>query len=244
MRNPTRTIAVAAVLALAGAALHAEDLTITSTATTNGKTSTTTSYFSATKFKTGNAEVETISDLSTGTLTFIEHKDKKYWQTTQADIEAAFKSLDAQMAPAGGMGGLMEKMMGGPMPDPTVAKGTMAKTIAGYPTEHWIVTAGDWKYEVWTAPSLQLPTSYWEAAKAPFAMMGPMAKRFGRFYDAMKQVKGFPLAHNFTYKIMGRAVSSSGEATAVTKGPIPAAAFEVPARYKKEDSPLQSMMKH
>jgi hypothetical protein len=243
MRNLVRNVALAGGLVMAGGLATAEDLTIVSRTSVGDKPSTTTSYFTAGKFRTGDGTVDTIADIGSGQMSFVDHKKKEYWQTSQAEIQATFAQLDEQMKAMGGAGGLMEKMMGGPMPEVVVTKGTNARTIAGYPTEHWIVTAGDWKYELWAASGLELPSSYWQAAKAPFATMGPLGRRFSKMFDAMGQVKGFPLASNFTYKMMGKTVASSTEATEVKKGAIAATAFDVPAGYKKKDSPFKDMQK-
>jgi hypothetical protein len=243
MRNLVRNVALAGGLVAAGALAGAEDLTVLSRTTVGSTTSNTTSYFTDGKFRTGDGSTDTIVDLATGQMTFVDHKKKEYWQTSQAEMQAMFAQLDEQLKGAGGMGGLMEKMMGGPMPEIVVTKGTNARTIAGYPTEHWLVTAGDWKYEVWAASSLALPASYWDAAKAPFATMGPMARRFVKMFDGMRQVQGFPLASNFTYKLMGKSVNTMSEATEVKKGAIAAPSFEVPAGYKKKDAPFKDMKK-
>jgi hypothetical protein len=243
MRHFAVKVALVGTVTVMGAALAAaDDLTVVSKTTVGGTATNTTSYFTAGKFRTGDANTDTIVELGTGAMTFVDHKKKEYWQTSQAEMQAMFTQLDEQMKGMGGMGGLMEKMMGGPMPDVVVTKGTNARTIAGYPTEHWVVTAGDWKYELWAANGLELPTSYWEAAKAPFATMGPLARRFSKMFDAMRQVKGFPLASNFTYK-MGKTMTTSTEATEVKKGAIAATAFAVPAGYKKKDSPFKDMKK-
>jgi hypothetical protein len=42
---------------------------------------------------------------------------------------------------------------------------------------------------------------------------------------------------------MGITMATSTEATEVKKGPIPASTFEIPAGFKKTESPLQKMGK-
>jgi len=231
---------------LAGASLAAaEDLTIISKVTSgSGAPTTTTQYFGTNKFRTSNGTNDTIFDVSTGTITFVDNKDKSYWQTSQAEMMDAFKQLDEQMKASGGggMGAMMEKMMGG-NPPVVVTKGTQPRTIAGYQTEDWVATAGDWKYELWTTTDLALPTQYYDAMKAPMAAMGPMGKRFLTLFEEMKKIKGFPLATTTSLKFMGKAQNTTTEATEVKKGAIPASAFEVPAGYKKKDSPVKSMKK-
>jgi hypothetical protein len=235
------TVALGAVLLVGSMAAAADDLTITSKVTSGTSAPTTsTQYFGATRLRTSNGTSDTIFDVSSGQITFVDHKDKSYWQTSQAEMMAGFKAMDEQMK--GAMGAMMEKMMGG-NPPVVVTKGTQPRTIAGYPTEHWVVTSGDWKYEVWTTPDLALPTQYYDAMKTTGMAMGPLGKRLVALFEEMKKIKGFPLATSTSMKIMGKTQASTTEATEVKKGAIPASAFEVPAGYKKKDSPMKSMQK-
>lgn len=233
-----RALAVVAVAALAGAA-SAEDLTIVSNTTIGGKTTTSTQYLSASKIRTSDGENDTILDLGgTGAITVIDHKKKEYWQATQAEIAAAYSAMEKQME---AMGPMMEKIMG-KVGAVSVTKGTAPRKVAGYDTEHWVVSMGDnMKYEVWAAPSLNVPTQYFDALKARYAIMGPMAKRFSTMFDEMRKIKGFPLA---TASVVNMSMMKSeyrSEATEVKSGPIAASAFEVPAGYKKKDAPLPKM---
>ena len=71
-------------------------------------------------------------------------------------------------------------------------------------------------------------------------MMGPMGKRFEKVFDAMRKVKGFPIAMSSTVNMMGMNMQFASEATEVRKGAIPASAFQLPAGYKKKDSPFKT----
>ena len=46
------------------------------------------------------------------------------------------------------------------------------------------------KYENCMTQALQLPPAYYDALKSPYAMMGPMGKRFEKVFDAMQQGQG------------------------------------------------------
>jgi len=235
--------AVVGALALAPLAAAAEDLTITSSVTGAKGATIQTQYMSASKVRSASGDTDTIVDLATGALTMVDNKKKVYWQTTPEEMKAAMAQLQQQMQ---GMGPLAEKMMGGKMAPVTVTKGTAPRKIAGYDTEHWIVAMGEGlKYEVWTASSLALPmnASYYDAMQANYAAMGPMGQRFKAIFDEMKKIKGFPLATDMSFSIMGRNQQTKTEATEVKKGAIPASAFEVPAGYKKEEAPFTKMGK-
>lgn len=80
---------------------------------------------------------------------------------------------------------------------------------------------------------LDFPIEYYDASKALFAMMGPMATRFEKMLHEMKKIGGFPLATDTHIKIMGRDASSTSEVVEIKKGPIGADVFEPPAGYKK-----------
>lgn len=242
LQKMTRALAVAALAALPLAAA-AEDLTIVSTVSGLKAPTTSTQYLSANKVRSSDGDSDTIMDLSTGTMTMIDHKKKEYWQTTADEMKAAFAQIEQQMQ---AMGPMLEKMMGGPAGAVTLTKGTAPKKIAGYDTEHWVVAMGqNMRYEIWAAPSLQLPinAAYYDAMKARYAALGPLAKRYEKIYEEMKKIKGFPLATITSISMMGKKQDMTSEATEVKKGAIPDSAFQVPAGYKKTAGPFEKMKK-
>jgi hypothetical protein len=222
------------LLALAPAAA-AEDLTIVSRVDLGkGKTATTTQYLSSDKVRTSDGENDTIVDFSTGRLVVVNDKKKEYYETSLQDMAAAMQKMQQELAgsPMAGMFGKVE--------DVTVAKGGEPKKVAGYDTEHWIMSMGDGlKFELWAAPALQAPTQYYDARKSLYLAMGPMGQRFQKMIDEMRKVKGFPLATRITAKLMMVKMDTLTEATEVRKGAIPASAFAVPAGYKRKDPPFK-----
>jgi hypothetical protein len=237
IRTRPAVIAILLAVALAMPVLaQAEDLTLVSTVTAGkGGPMTTTHYLSATKVRTGNGETDTVMDFASGKLVMINNKKKEYSETTLEEIRATMAQLEASMAG----NPVMEKMMG-KVGEVTVQKGTAPRKIAGYDTEHYILTLGDnFKEEIWAAPALTPPVQYFDARNAMYAAMGPMGKRFQKMGDEMRKIKGFPLATATSIKMMMMKQDSTSEVTEVRKGPIPASAFEVPAGFKKVETPFQ-----
>jgi hypothetical protein len=223
----------AAVLVLASLpALGAgEELTIVSRTTLNDRApTTTTQYIGQSRIRSSDGENDTIMDVAGGRFIVVNHQKKEFYEFTDADLKAAMQKFEAQMS--GPMAGMMEKMMGGPVGEVKVVKGASRK-VAGYDCTDYTLTMGDnMSYQICATQALALPTQYYDALKTRYQMMGPMGRRFGKMYDAMKEIKGFPIA------VKAFKVRSSSEATEIKKGPIPASAFEVPAGYKKKDAPF------
>lgn len=227
--------AAVAAMVLSAAGAGAEDLTIVSKVTVGkGAGRPSTQYISSGKVKTSDGERDTIMEFATGRMLMVDHKKKEYFETSQAEMAQFLSQLDAQLQG----NPMMEKILG-KVGEVTVQKGTGGRKIAGYDTERYTLTMGEnLTYDLWVAPALPAPQQYFEASKAPYAMMGPMGKRFEKIFDEMKKIKGFPLATSIDSKMMMFKQQVLTEATEVKKGPIPASAFEVPAGYKKKQSPF------
>jgi hypothetical protein len=228
-------IMAAGVLALATGAA-AEDLTIvTQVDLGKGKTSTTTQYMASDRVRTSDGENDTIVEFGTGRMVMINNNKKEYYETSLQDIAAAFQKMEKDLA-GSPIAGLMGKVE-----DVQVTKGSQPRKVAGYDTEHWIMTMGDnMKFEVWAAPAMEVPTKYYDARKAQYAAMGPMGKRFEKMFSEMSRIKGMPLATTISAKMMMVKMEVKSEATEVRKGPIPASAFAVPAGYKKKNAPFKA----
>jgi hypothetical protein len=220
----------------------AEELTIVSTVSggPRGGTKTSTQYLGATKVRTSDGENDTIMDVATGRITVIDHGKKEYYEFTREDMDAATRKMQESMKnlpPA-----FAEKMMGGALPDVKVEKTGAPRKVAGYDCETYVASMGEgFKYEVCTTTAIQPPAQYFDAMKGRYAMMGPMARRFEKMFDEMKKIKGFPIAMTSTVSMMGMKQETRSEATEIKKGPIAASAFEVPAGYKKKESPFSKM---
>jgi hypothetical protein len=214
---------------------EAQDLTVVSKVTVGGKSGTSTQYMTSTKSKSSDAENDTIIDFPTGQMTFIEHGSKSYWQTTLEEMAAYMDRLyrDVKDNP------MLAGMFGGDEPV-TVEKGKGSRKIAGYACDDYTLKMGDnFVFDICAAPALQPPPQYYEGRKLSYAAMGPAGKRFSKMFDEMKKIKGYPLASDMDADMGMMKIRSTSEATEVKKGAVSAATFEVPAGYKKKNSPFK-----
>jgi hypothetical protein len=233
--------------ALTALPVAAEDLTIVFK---DGKGALQTQYYTSNKVRHNMGDRDSIMDFATGTITTIDNKKKEYSQVTLEQMEAAMKQANAQMEQTMAkvppeMREKMDQMMGGVTGAITVTKGG-TKKVAGYDTQQYTIAMGEsMKTDMWTTTALQFPFDPTQFRKMSgfSGAGGPMMKNAAKMAEKMKEVQGFTLAENVSLRVMGRSTDTSREAVEVKKAPIPAATFEVPAGYKKVDSPMLKMGK-
>lgn len=263
MEPMTRTFLIAAAcavsLAAASTPASAEDLTLVFKSTNKEGTSTTTSYYSSEKMRSGDAEHETILEYAAGKITSIDHKKKEYSEITLAEMDAAMKQAQAKMdqmaeqmknmPPA--MREKMEAMMGGATGSVTVTKGS-TREVAGYSCQDYTIAMGQTmttKLCATTALAFPIPKADAQkfasfATSAGMMAQNPMFKGLSKVADEMKKVEGVTIAESTSLKMMGRNMDSSKEATEIKKGPIPASAFDlatIAKGYKKVPNPMTQM---
>jgi hypothetical protein len=228
---------VALAAGLSGSGAAAEDLTIVCRATTGtGAPARSTQYVSAGKVRTSDGEHDTIFDAASGRITLIDHHTREYFEFTRDEMAAALRQLDQQMRPAGPLADQATSRVVGAV---TVRRTGASRKVAGYDCDEYTVTLGESvRYDVCAARSLPPPAAYFEALKGRYALMGPAARRFDRTFDEMKTIGGLPLSMRSSVRVMMVRSEATSEATEISKGPIPASAFEVPAGYKKRESPF------
>jgi hypothetical protein len=233
-RRAAALACLTALPALAGA----EEMTVVSRVTLNqGAPQTSTQYIGEKMIRTTDGENDTIVDVANGRYTVVNHKKKEYYEFTRDEMMASMQQLEQQMA--GPMGAMMEKMMGGKVGEVTVTKGA-ARKVAGYGCTAYTVSMGEnMRYELCATEALSLPSVYYDALKGPYAMMGPMSRRFVKVFEEMKKIKGFPVAMNTAVSVGPMKIRAEQEATEIRKGAIPASSFAVPAGYKKKNSPFK-----
>lgn len=232
IRRLTLVLSMAAVLTLP---LVAEDLTIVSKVTTGDRSGTSTQYMTSTKSRTTDGQADTIMDYPTGKMTVIDHKKKTYWEATIEEMTAYMDRLqkDMQGNP------MLEKMFGGP-DEVSVEKGKGSRKVAGYDCDEYTMRMGDtFVFDLCAARGLQPPPQYYEGRKLSSASMGPMGRRFGKMFEEMKKIKGYPLALDMDTNMGMAKMKTSSEAIEVKKGAIPASTFEIPAGYEKKPSPFK-----
>ena len=239
MSHLSRSIAVLCCAATLPALLGAEEITVVSRTTVGqGAPTTSTQYIGTDRVRTSDGENDVIVEVGTGRLTVINHKKKEYYEVTREEMQAGMQKLDQQMS--GPAAAMLEKMMGGKAGEVVAVQKGAARKVAGYDCTSYTFALGEnMQYETCMTLGLQLPTAYYEALRSPFSMMGPMGKRFGKVFDEMQKVKGFPIAMSSSVSMMGKKVQMSSEATEVRKGTIPANAFALPVGYKKKDTPFK-----
>ncbi len=259
-------LAVACAVSLAAAwvpAASAEDLTLVFKTTSKDGASTSTSYYSSEKMRTGDAEHETIVEYGPGKITTVDHKKKEYSEITLAEMEAAMqkamakmeeanKQMEQQMAampPA--MREKMESMMGGGAGAVTVTKGA-TRQVAGYSCQDYTIAMGQSMTSkvcattalAFPAPNVDYRKFMGLASSAGAMAQNPMFKGASKVADEMKKIEGISIADSMSFKMMGRTMETSKEATEIKKGPIPADAFDVATiakGYKKVPHPMTQM---
>jgi len=212
-----------------------QGVTMTMTTTANGRTSTSTHYFSgnASKAVTGTG-TDTIIRFDQQKLISIDNQKKTYSEMTFQEMQAMMDQAEKGMSQATdnpeAMAAIKKMMGGGNLTPLTVTKKGPGETIAGYATEKYLV-AGPMDIEIWAAPDLKVPAAYYDSMKLRLPSNPIMDLR--KMYDAFKQVNGWPVKYVMTLKMMGRSIVTTSEVTSVQKGAIPPATFEVPAGYQK-----------
>ncbi len=244
--RPVPVMLAASLLAVAVPVL-AEELTIVSTVTAMGQTKTSTAYLGAEKYAHHDGERAVVMEYASGRLVTIDFKKKEYWEASLAEMNAMaqqgaekMKQIGEQMKQNPQVAQLMEKMMGGPIGTVTVQKGSGSRKVAGYDCEPYTIAMGEAiRLELWTTTALHPPAQMFDARRAMVPPSNPMSQRFEKLFAEMKKIGGYPLAETTTMSVMGKSLVTSTEATEVKKGAIPASAFQVPAGFKRVESPYR-----
>lgn len=243
-------------LALAGAAA-AEELTIVSKRTKDGKDDgTSTNYIGTDHVRMTESDgQEFMVDLKTSTLTMIDGKKRQYSVVTKQDLQAAqvqiaarMKEMEAQtknMPPA--IQEKMKAMMGGMAAQVEVKKLGTSRSVAGLACDDWRITLGSISTtDQCVSSAVPFPQQSWEGyrefSQSLQQMMGAagrgMSEGLQELQAKFKDMQGIPLASKTTISVLGRTTVTTTEVSEIRKGAIPASAWEIPAGYKKVDSPM------
>jgi hypothetical protein len=215
---------------------RAEDLTIASSLTSaRGTRREQIQYVSASRMRLSDGDRDTIVDLGSGKIVLLDTRRKEYSETSLREVRAFLDQMDAAMA-----GRSVFDRSVGSTASVTVEKNEVgARTIAGHKTDKYTLTMGEaMRFEVWVAPDLAVPMQYFDARKAVYATMGPIARRYDLIFDELKKIKGFPLATASDSRMRVGRRQVTIEATEVRTGAIADSVFVVPADYKKVESPF------
>ncbi|HEY0799420.1 MAG TPA: DUF4412 domain-containing protein [Steroidobacteraceae bacterium] len=239
------------VLAFAGAGLgHAEDLTVISNVTTNGKPAgSETNYISSDHIRNSNAGgADVIINLKTSVMTNIDDKKKTYYDVTKQDIETmrakmAEKMNDPKMKQAMAM---MQGMSTSMASSTEVKKTGVSRRVAGFACEEWSISMGpmmtmtecvtnDLKYPVQSWAAL---ADFNESMRKSMSGFGPSAKSGAEFAEKLRSIHGFPVATSSTVDAGVMKMTNSSEVTEVRHTPIPDSTWEVPAGFAKVENPM------
>ncbi len=229
-RKTVSAIALAAPLALLPA--QAQDLTVVSRVTFGNSESSSTHYITSERSRTTDGQNDSIIHYSTGKMIVVDHKKKEYFETSLEEMSAYLDRVTRNLKGSG-----VEKMFA--LDEEAKAEKLPGKrTFAGYDCEHFSISFGDaLEIDLWAAPSLKAPPRYYDGRKLAYAAMGPMGKLFENAFEEMKKIKGFPLSTAFILRTPMSRTETVSEATEVRKGSIPASVFELPAGYRRKESP-------
>jgi hypothetical protein len=231
---PVRSAVSAIVLAplLLAAPAPSQDLTVVSRVTFGNSESKSTHYITSEWSRTAGDQNDQIIHYPTGKMIFVDHKKKEYYETSLEEMSAFLDRLTRQLKGSG-----VEQMFALDA-EAKVEKLPGTKAFAGYDCERYSISFGDaLEIDLWAALSLKPPPRYYDGRKLAYAAMGPMAKLFEKAFEEMKKIKGFPLSTAFILRTPMSRTETVSEATEVGKGRIPASVFEVPAGYRRKESP-------
>jgi hypothetical protein len=229
-RRTVSAIGLAAPLVLLPA--QAQDLTVVSRVTFGNSESSSTHYITSERSRTTDGQNDSIIHYPTGKMVVVDHKKKEYFETSLEEMSAYLDRVTRNLKGSG-----VEKMFALDE-QAKVEKLPGKRTFAGYDCEHFSISFGDaLEIDLWAAPSLKAPPRYYDGRKLAYAAMGPMGKLFENAFEEMKKIKGFPLSTAFILRTPMSRTETVSEATEVRKGSIPASVFELPAGYRRKESP-------
>jgi hypothetical protein len=234
----------------------ADDMTVISKVSTNGQPGgTQTSYISSDHIRHSESKGnDVIIDLKNGTMTNIDTIKKTYFIMTKQDMEAmqaamAARMNDPKMKQAMAM---MQGMSSSMASDTEVKKTGVTRKVVGYACEEWLISMGGMvNMTECVTNDLKYPVQSW-AALADFQesmrksmSFGPSAKSGADYAEKMKSIKGFPVASTTTVDVGITKTPTATEVTDVSRTPIPASTWDVPAGFTKIENPmLRSLRQH
>jgi hypothetical protein len=231
--RPAKALALS-ISALLCAAATAGDLTIVSKTVFGEKQGAQTVFLSAGRMKTSGGPSESIVDLKSGAMTFLDGEKGSYYVTSIQELDRYANDREAQSKKSH-----YNEEGFGVLGEPSAVKTGGSRQIAGHPCDDWTIRMSDGLvFDVCAARDLQAPRGYFEARAAAYAGMGPMGRHFRKMFEAMKQTKGYPLRLAMHVKLEGMKQESLTEATEVKAGAIPPTTFDVPAEYARKPSPF------
>jgi hypothetical protein len=242
------------MLAAGTATCAAEDLTVVSNVTTNGKPGgIDTNYISGDHIRHSQSQgTDVIIDLKTGTMTNINEKKKNYFVMTKQDMEAMQAKMTERMNdPKVKQAMAMMQGLGSSMASSAEVKKTgVTRKVAGYSCEEWLISmSGMMSMTECVTNDLKYPVQSWaamadfsESMRKSMSGFGPTAKSGADFAEKMKSIKGFPVATSSTVDAGVMKMTTTSEVTEVRREPIPASTWEVPQGFTQVENPMLKSM--
>lgn len=240
---------------LASSNCLAEDLTVVSNVMTNGHPAgTQTDYMSGDHIRHSQSQgTDMIIDLKTGAMTNIDAKKRTYYIMTRQDMEAMQTKMNERMSDPKVKQAMaaMQGMRSSMAASTEVRKTGVTRKVAGYACEEWRISmggmmnmtecvAGDFKYPVQTWVAL---ADFNASMRKSMGGFGPDAKAGADFAEKMKSIKGFPVATTTTIDAGVTKSTTSSEVTEVSRAPIGASTWEVPAGFTQHDNPAMTSLR-
>jgi hypothetical protein len=235
---------------ISGLARAADDLTVISNATTNGKPSgTETQYISNDHVRTTHGSgTEIIINLKTGVMTNIDDKKKTYYYVTKQDLESFQAKMNEKMNdPKVKQAMAMMQGMSNSMANSTEVKKTgVSRKVAGFACDEWNIkmsammtmtecVTSDLKYPVQSWAALQ---EFSQAMRKSMSGFGPSAKTGEDLAEKMKSIHGFPVATSTLVDAGITKMTTTSEVIEVRHTAIAESTWEVPAGFTKVDNPM------
>ena len=192
--------------------------------------------------------------IKNGAMTNIDGKKKTYYVMTKENLEAMRAAMAERMSdPKMKQAMAMMQGMSSSMASSTEVKKTgVTRKVAAYACEEWLITMGsmmsmtecvtnDFKYPVQSWAAL---ADFQESMRKSMSF-GPSAKSGADYAEKMKSIKGFPVASTTTVDVGITKTTTATEVTDVSRTPIPASTWDVPAGFTKIENPmLRSLRQH
>jgi len=236
-----RILLLTILLAFAAACPAFADITVISHYTLiGGDTLTRASYYSARRVRvTAPDGREYMFNSNTDSMTVIDHKTKTYWSGPRTLADSLAKKIMAANREGVPDIATTDPVAWGEMIQAFndsihVAATGVARKIAGYPCDEWLLTAGSYlTNDRWIARSLDLPSFGAEMQKAVMASIAdPLGRQLMRMMIDMRTKPGLVLAASTTFRTLSREGSFNVEALQVIGKSIPKSAWAIPADYQ------------
>ena len=243
MRRLSGFTAGSAGLLLLFALPAAADVTLVTHYTfANGDTVTRPSYYTSQRVRTtlpNGAEV--IYNHKTDELVYVDHEKKRYWQGRRTLADTLLRPLRAQRAKEAGDSLASEstdqwRNLYRALTDSVrLVKTDQRRTIAGYPTVEWVVTAGSvLRQERWIARALDVPDFSPELQNVVISsVMDPLGRGLMRLMLQARELDGLPLAGRIEFTTLSRSGVVTWETLRVIPTKIPDGAWGPPGDYQR-----------